>query len=80
MSEAALGRVAELVGGISYDFCVLTGDYRAQTFGPYANALVGVARLNQCLEGPIYGMLGNHDMICMVPSLEHLGIHSGGVT
>jgi predicted MPP superfamily phosphohydrolase len=74
MSEAAMGRVAELVGGISYDICVLTGDYRAHTFGPYADALAGVARLHERLKGPIFGVLGNHDTICMVPSLEQMGI------
>ena len=69
MSEAAMARVAELVRGISYDICVLTGDYRAQTFGPYADALAGVERLCRHLKGPIYGVLGNHDTICMVPAL-----------
>ena len=74
MSEAAMARVAELVRGISYDICVLTGDYRAQTFGPYADALAGVERLCRHLKGPIYGVLGNHDTICMVPALEEMGI------
>jgi predicted MPP superfamily phosphohydrolase len=26
------------------------------------------------LKGPIYGVLGNHDTICMVPGLEAMGI------
>jgi hypothetical protein len=63
LSEAAMERVAELASGASYDVCVLTGDYRAQTFGPYADALAGVARLCQRLKGSIYGVLGNHDTI-----------------
>jgi uncharacterized protein len=74
LSEAAMGRVAELASGARYDVCVLTGDYRAQTFGPYADALAGVARLCRRLKGPIYGVLGNHDTICMVPALEEMGI------
>src|SRR5262245_2354834 len=34
MNEDAMERVATLVRDISYDICVLTGDYRGQTFGP----------------------------------------------
>ena len=74
MSEAAMARVAELLRGHSYDISVLTGDYRAQTFGPYAEAIAGVGRLRQHLDGPVYGVLGNHDTICMVPGLEAMGI------
>lgn len=74
LSEAAMERVAELASSVSYDICVLTGDYRAQTFGPYADALAGVARLCRRLKGPIYGVLGNHDTICMVPALEEMGV------
>lgn len=74
MSEAAIERVAELLRGESYDLCVLTGDYRAQTFGPYADAVAGVRRLREHLGGPVYGVLGNHDTICMVPALEAMGI------
>ena len=74
MSEAAMDRVAELLRGESYDVCVLTGDYRAQTFGPYADAISGVGRLRKHLNGPIYGVLGNHDTIRMVPAFEEMGI------
>jgi hypothetical protein len=74
MSETAMERVAELVRGASYDICVLTGDYRAQTFGPYADAVAGVGGLRQHLKGPIYGVLGNHDTIRMVPAFEKMGI------
>ena len=74
MSEAAMGRVAELLRGESYDICVLTGDYRAQPFGPYADAVAGVGRLRERISGPVYGVLGNHDTICMVPAFEEMGI------
>jgi uncharacterized protein len=74
MSGPAMRRVTELLGGIAYDVCVLTGDYRGQTFGPYAEALSGMARLCQHITGPIYGVLGNHDTICMVPALEQMGV------
>ncbi|HUU24396.1 MAG TPA: metallophosphoesterase [Methyloceanibacter sp.] len=74
MSDAAMTRVAELLAGIDYDICVLTGDYRGLTFGPYAEALLGVERLRARIKGPIFGVLGNHNTICMVPQLEQMGI------
>jgi len=74
MSEAAMMRLAVMLPEIGYDLCVLTGDYRAQTFGPYEAALAGMARICSALKGPIYGVLGNHDTIRMVPGLEDMGI------
>ena len=74
MNEAAMARLIELVDAMSYDLCVLTGDYRFKTFGPFAAALDGVERVRTSLKGPIYGVLGNHDTIQMVPGLEAMGI------
>ena len=74
MSQPAMAALTELVTGLDYDLCVLTGDYRGQTFGPYAAALEGVARVLARLRGPVYGVLGNHDTIRMVPGLEDLGV------
>jgi uncharacterized protein len=64
----------ELLDGISYDLCVLTGDYRGKTFGPFDAALEGVEQVRSHLKGPVYGVLGNHDTIRMVPGLEEIGI------
>jgi len=74
MSEGAMTRLAAMLPNIKYDLCVLTGDYRAQTFGAYEPALAGMARLCLALKRPIYGVLGNHDTIRMVPGLEDMGI------
>jgi hypothetical protein len=74
MSEAAMARLATILPDIDYDLCVLTGDYRAQTFGAYEPALGGMARLCSALKRPIYGVLGNHDTIQMVPGLEDMGV------
>jgi predicted MPP superfamily phosphohydrolase len=74
MSEPAMRRVADLLGEINYDICVLTGDYRAKTFGTYAEALSGTARICERIKGPVFGVLGNHDTIRMVPALEQMGI------
>jgi uncharacterized protein len=74
MNEGAMRRLIELVGGIRYDLCVLTGDYRGKTFGPFAATLEGVARVRAHLKEPVYGVLGDHDTIQMVPGLEAMGI------
>jgi hypothetical protein len=74
MSEAAMDRVIALLKGVDYDLCVLTGDYRGKTYGPYAATLAGMAKVRAALNGTIYGVLGNHDTICMVPGLEEMGI------
>ncbi len=74
MSEAAVRRVITLVKGLKYDLCVLTGDYRGDTYGPYDTTLAGMAKIRAALNGTIYGVLGNHDTICLVPGLEEMGI------
>src|SRR6202790_4404406 len=61
MSEAAMQHLIELINGMQYDLCALTGDYRAKTFGPFEAALDGVARVRAHLKPPIYGVLRNHD-------------------
>jgi hypothetical protein len=74
MSWDAMSRLIELVRDIRYDICVLTGDYRGKTFGPFDATLEGVARVRSHLKGPVFGVLGNHDTIRMVPGLEQMGI------
>jgi uncharacterized protein len=74
MSEGAMRRVIELVSGMQYDLCVLTGDYRGATFGPFEATLQGVAQVRAHLTGPVHGVLGNHDTIQLVPGLEAMGI------
>ncbi len=74
MNPGAMERLKELLPTLEYDVCVLTGDYRGATFGPFEPALEGLAEIRPCLKGPVYGVLGNHDTIKMVPSLEDMGI------
>jgi len=74
MSERAMRRVGELVEGLSYDICVLTGDYRGQTFGPFESALAMVADLCTKISRPIYAVLGNHDSVRMLRGLEAMGM------
>jgi uncharacterized protein len=67
MSEGAMRRLNEILPGMTYDMCVLTGDYRGATFGPFDAALGGLARVRAHLNAPVYAVLGNHDSIRMVP-------------
>ena len=74
MNPRAMVRLEKLAAGLEYDICVLTGDFRGKTFGPYEAALIGMARLVEHLRQPIFGVLGNHDTIQMLPGLEAMGI------
>lgn len=74
MCEAAMQHLIGLVDGMQYDLCVLTGDYRGKTFGPFEATLEGMAKVRAHLRQPIYGVLGNHDTIQMVPAMEAMGI------
>jgi uncharacterized protein len=74
ISEGAMRRLVELLDGLRYDLCVLTGDYRGKTFGPFEPTLDGIARVKARIGGPVYAVLGNHDTIQMVPGFEAMGI------
>lgn len=64
----------EFLGGLQYDLCVLTGDFRGQTFGPFEASLRALAKVRNHLHGPVYAVLGNHDTIRMVPDIEAMDI------
>ena len=67
ISESAMRNLSKILPDLKYDICVLTGDYRGKTFGPFDAALKGLAEVRSRLTGPVYAVLGNHDTICMVP-------------
>src|ERR1700682_228859 len=73
MSEAAMQRLIQLVEGLPYDLCVLTGDYRGKTFGAFEADLAGVASVRAHLRLPIYGVLGNPDTLQMGAAMETMG-------
>jgi predicted MPP superfamily phosphohydrolase len=74
MNDGAMRRLEEIVPDLSYDLCVLTGDYRGATFGKFDDALALLRPVLAHIKRPIYGVLGNHDTIRMVPDLEAMGI------
>ena len=74
MGQDAMARLTAIVKEMSYDLCVLTGDYRGQTFGSYQATLAGMSQICAELKRPVYGVLGNHDTVYMLPGLEEMGI------
>jgi predicted MPP superfamily phosphohydrolase len=74
ISGQALTKLHRLLPSLAYDICVFTGDYRAKTHGSWQTALAGLAAICKDISKPMYGVLGNHDTIRMLPSLEALGI------
>jgi len=74
MNPGAMKRLVELLDGLRYDICVLTGDFRGKTFGPFDVTLESVASVRSRLADPVFAVLGNHDTIRMVPGLERMGI------
>jgi predicted MPP superfamily phosphohydrolase len=73
MNEKFLDTLFRCLEPLRYDLCVLTGDYRALTYGPYSTALNGLERLRAAIKSPAYAILGNHDTIRMVPAMESMG-------
>jgi uncharacterized protein len=74
MYPPVIKALTDRVKSMSYDAVVLTGDYRAWTFGGIENSMQGMRLLCDHLDAPLYGVLGNHDTIRMVPQLEAMGI------
>jgi predicted MPP superfamily phosphohydrolase len=73
-SELAIQRLTEILPEVSYDVCVLTGDYRGDSYAPCEPAFASLARVRAVLRGPVYGVLGNHDTIDLLLGLEEMGI------
>jgi predicted MPP superfamily phosphohydrolase len=74
MNPGPMQRLIESLPGLRCDICVMTGDFRGQTFGPFEAALGGLASVRNHIQVPIYAVLGNHDTIKMVPEIESMGI------
>ncbi|MEI6070839.1 MAG: metallophosphoesterase [Verrucomicrobiae bacterium] len=73
--DTALTPVVErLVRATPHDAAVVTGDFRNKTHGDYAPCLREMAAITRALAPLRWGVLGNHDFIEMVPSLESDGL------
>ncbi|MEQ6885509.1 metallophosphoesterase [Salicola sp. Rm-C-2C1-2] len=73
MDEANLHAVIEIIRELDYDLCVITGDYRRDTWGDINPAMDGMRRLRPHLKGTPLAILGNHDSVLMVPEMESMG-------
>jgi len=70
IGSALAARVAEA----DYDLCVITGDFRARTYGILEPAVEAMSELRERIDRPVFAVLGNHDFVEMVPELEALEI------
>lgn len=68
--------IVRAVDGVEADLCVLTGDYRAASDGPYAQVLPPIARLRDAIavRDGICATLGNHDSYQMAEAFEAMGL------
>jgi len=73
MDAAFLDHLIERVRAIRFDACVLTGDFRFHSYGPYQGVLDALARLRPHLGEQVHAVLGNHDSIRMLPGMEARG-------
>lgn len=62
------------LSGLEYDACMITGDFRLQTYGSYTQSITGMRQLMASLKAPTYAVLGNHDYLEMTSDLEAMGI------
>jgi len=74
VGPAFVARLIEAVRGLAFDTCVLTGDFRFRSFGPYQAVLDALWQLRPHLGESVHAVLGNHDTIRMVPGMERQGI------
>jgi len=66
--------LVKLLADVSYDLAVITGDYRDDTKGSITDCLKYMEDICGALKQPVYGILGNHDPIKLVPALEKMGL------
>lgn len=74
LNPGAMRQITKLIATLKYDICVLTGDFRGRLYGPFDATLAGMAQVRSQLKGPVYGVFGNYDSVCMLPELEAMGV------
>jgi len=69
-------RMIDLIGERRFDLCLIGGDIRMETYGAMARSLRKLKWLLRRLraEYGVFGVLGNHDCIEMVPDFEEAGM------
>ena len=74
LETGVLERLLALLPSLDYDLAVITGDFRNSTKGSFTHCIEETARVLEKLRGPVFGILGNHDFVEMVPLLEAAGL------
>jgi len=74
LAPALAPRICDLVRKTPHDAAVVTGDYRNKTDGDYGPCMRTMESITRTLSPNRWGILGNHDCIEMVPSLEAAGL------
>ncbi|MCJ7617460.1 MAG: CDP-archaeol synthase [Desulfobacterales bacterium] len=69
-------RAIDIVSEVECDICIIGGDIRAEMYG---SSFLATRRLRQILKNikakdGVFGVLGNHDCIEIIPDLEDAGI------
>ncbi len=69
--------LAHIVRDLDFDLCVLTGDVRFCDMGDYTRIMAELEALMPALSCDlgVYGIMGNHDYVEMIPLLESLDMH-----
>ena len=66
--------IQERVERVEYDIAVITGDFRNTTDSDHGPSVKETLNLLPCFNKPLFGVLGNHDFIEIVPPLEQAGL------
>jgi uncharacterized protein len=74
ISLSAMRALPDVIRHLSYDACVITGDFRGRSYGPFDRTLNVVRDALSGIKTCVFGVLGNHDTAHIVPDLEAIGI------
>jgi len=77
------------LANVTADACVITGDFRAKTYGPIEAAVEAFQNLRPRLPDRVFAVLGNHDCLALAVALERMNVrvllnesvplHGGGI-
>ena len=70
-------KIIQLVDGVSFDLCIITGDFHHKHTRSYDDTISLMKRLYPVLSKArfgIYATIGNHDSLLLANQLENLGI------
>jgi predicted MPP superfamily phosphohydrolase len=74
LDPALGGAIRERLRAVAYDLAVITGDFRNTSYADHGPSVAETLALLKGLRPPVYGVLGNHDFIELVPPLERAGM------